>query len=417
MRLRALSLPSRFWRFYASSATSNLADGIGRTALPLLGATYTRNPVLISGLVSFAFLPWLLFALASGALVDRFDRRYAMSVANGLRAVSTAVLAALVITGHASIVAIYVASFLLGLAETVYDSASRAILPQVVSSADLDRANALLTVEETLGQTFLGAPIGSALFAVTVSIPLVLNASGFAIAALLILTLRGAYRPARETAPGSIRQEMRDGVRWLTNHVFLRTLTVLSATTAVFGGMISGVLVLYCLEVLRLPSADFGLVLLAAGAGSIVGGIASPPCARRFGRGPVLVVGGAVTGVTTAAMAFTRNGYVGAALFAVSAAGVMVWNVLTISVRQALIPHHLFGRVQGAYRTLVWGAIAIGAPIGGLIAAATGVAPVLFIAGAGLTLTTVWLARLTAAHRAELEFDVEQEALSPSSAS
>lgn len=411
------SLPGPFWRFYASSATSNLADGIGRTALPLLAASYTRNPVLISGLVSFAFLPWLLFALASGALVDRFDRRFAMSVANALRAVSSALLAVLVVTDNASIAAIYVASFLLGLAETVYDSASRAILPQVVSSADLDRANSLLTVEETLGQTFLGAPVGSALFAVAVSIPLVLNASGFAIAALLILTLRGAYRPVRETAPGSIRQEMRDGVRWLVAHVFLRTLTMLSATTAVFGGMISGVLVLYCLEVLRLPSADFGLVLLLAGAGSIIGGIAAPPLARRFGRGPVLVVGGVLTGVTTAAMAFTRNGYVGATFFAASAVGVMVWNVLTISVRQALIPHHLFGRVQGAYRTLVWGAIAIGAPIGGAIAAATGVAPVLLIAGVGLTLTTAWLARLTIAHRRELEFDADQGALSPSGAS
>ena len=94
-----------------------------------------------------------------------------------------------------------------------------------------------------------------------------------------------------------------------------------------------------------------------------------------------------------------------------------MWNVLTISVRQALIPHHLFGRVQGAYRTLVWGAIAAGAPIGGVIATATGVAPVLFIAGAGLTLATVWLARLTSAHRTELEFDAETAALSRTGAS
>ena len=182
--------------------------------------------------------------------------------------------------------------------------------------------------------------------------------------------------------------------------------------------MVSGVLVLYCLETLSLPSADFGLVLLVAGVGGIGGGLVAPPLARRYGRGPVLVAGAVVTGVPTAAMALTRNGYVGAGLFAVSAAGVMVWNVLTISVRQALIPHHLFGRVQGAYRTLVWGAIAAGAPIGGLIAAAAGVAPVLFVAGSGLTLAAVWLARLTAHHRTDLEFDrPETAALSPTGAS
>src|SRR6476646_11480460 len=98
-----MSLPSRFWRFYASSATSNRADGIGRTALPLLGATYTRNPVLISGLVSFAFLPWLLFALPSGALVDRTDRRVALAAANLVRAVTVGALALFVLTGTGSI--------------------------------------------------------------------------------------------------------------------------------------------------------------------------------------------------------------------------------------------------------------------------------------------------------------------------
>ena len=404
------ALPGRYWRFYASSATSNLADGIGRTALPLLAATYTRSPVLISGLVSFAFLPWLLFALAGGALVDRIDRRHAMSAANAVRAASVATLAGLVLAGGASIVAIYAVSFLLGLAETVYDSASRAILPQVVDSARLDRANSLLTIEETLGQTFLGAPVGSALFAVAVSVPLLLNAGGFALAALLVLTLRGAYRPVRDTVPGSLRQEMRDGVRWLVRHEFLRELTVLSAATACSGAWRAEC---WCSTASRrcaCPRPTSVWCCWCAGVGGIVGGLLAPPSARRYGRGPVLVAGAVVTGVPTAAMAFTRNGYLGAALFAVSAAGVMVWNVLTISVRQALIPHHLFGRVQGAYRTLVWGAIAAGAPIGGVIAAAGGVAPVLFVAGTGLTLAAGWLARLTARHRAELEFDRAQPA-------
>jgi MFS family permease len=177
------SLGQRFRRLYASSATSNLADGIGRTALPLLAASYTRSPVLIAGLVTFAFLPWLFFALPSGALVDRLDRRYAMAGANAVRAVSTGTLAVLVLTGAANIVIVYAVAFALGIAETVYDSASRAILPQVVASRDLDRANSLLTVEETLGQTFLGAPIGSALFVLAASLPLLFNAGGFAVAA------------------------------------------------------------------------------------------------------------------------------------------------------------------------------------------------------------------------------------------
>jgi MFS family permease len=397
-----MALARGFWRLYASSATSNLADGIGRTALPLLAASYTRSPVLIAGLVTFAFLPWLLFALPSGALVDRVDRRYAMAGANLVRAVSTATLAVLVVTDLANITVIYVVSFALGMAETVYDSASRAILPQVVPSRDLDRANSLLTIEETLGQTFLGAPVGSALFAVAVSIPLVLNASGFTLAALLVLTLRGSFRPARTGEKTSVRRDIADGVRWLVHHRFLRGLTAISAVTGVFQSMANGVFVLYVLEELRLPSGDFGLVLLVAGIGGLIGGLSTPALARRFGRGPMLTGGAVLSALAMGAMGFTRNGYVGAILFALSASGVMVWNVLTMSLRQALIPQQLFGRVQGAYRTLVWGAIPVGALAGGVIASMTGVRPVFVIGGSGLFICALFLSQLVRRHRAEL---------------
>ncbi|MGH8861919.1 MAG: MFS transporter [Jatrophihabitantaceae bacterium] len=394
-----MALAPRFWRLYASSATSNLADGVGRTAFPLLGATYTRNPVLISGLVTFAFLPWLLFALPSGALVDRVDRRYAMSAANAVRAVTSAALAVLVLADTATIGVIYVASFLLGLAETVYDSASRAILPQVVANVDLDRANGLLTVEETLGQTFLGAPIGSAIFAVALSLPLIVNASGFAVAALLVLTLRGSYRAMRVEAPTSIRADMRDGVRWLARHRFLRSLTMLSASSALFGAMTNGVFVLYVLDELRLPAGDFGFVLLGAGVGGLIGGLLAPPLARRFARGPILVWATLGTAVATGAMGLTRNGYLGSVLFGVAGLSVMIWNVLTMSLRQALIPHHLFGRVQGAYRTLVWGAIPVGALAGGVLAAHVGVRAVLVIDGVLSLGTTLVLAVVVRGHR------------------
>lgn len=388
-----------FWRLYASSATSNLADGMGRTALPLLAASYTRSPVAVAGLFTFAFLPWLLFALPSGALVDRVDRRHAMSAANALRALAMGALAVLVFMHDGNIALLYVVSFVLGLAETVYDSATRALLPQVVSADRLDTANSLLTVEETLGQTFLGAPVGSALFALAAAVPIVLNAGGFVIAALLVLTLRGNYRPVRPEEPTSIRHDIADGVRWLVAHRFLRELTLISAATAFVQTMATGVLVLYVLEVLHLPSGDFGYVLLVAGIGAIVGGVSTPKLAEWFGRGVLLTVGSFVAAVSTGLMAMTGNGFVGAALFAAAGAGVMVWNVLTMSLRQSLIPHELFGRVQGAYRTLVWGAIPLGALVGGALASAFGIRAVFAIAGAGMFVLAGVLGVLVRVHR------------------
>ncbi|MGH8963679.1 MAG: MFS transporter [Jatrophihabitantaceae bacterium] len=392
-----------FWRLYASSATSNLADGIGRTALPLLAAYYTRSPLLISGLASLAFLPWLFFALPSGALVDRVDRRYAMAAANAVRAVATAALGVLVLTHLANIVVLYTIAFALGVAETVYDSATRAILAQVVTTDRLDSANGLLTVEETLGQSFLGATIGSALFAFAVSAPFLLNASGFTVAAVLILTLRGRFRPTRTAAKASVRADVVEGVRWLTRHRFLRGLTLVSAGSAFVQSMGTGVLVLYVLEILRLPAGDFGYVMVGAGIGSIIGGIATPLLATRFGRGPLLVIGAVVSAVGVAGMGMTRNGYIAVILFALSGGGVMVWNVLTMSLRQALIPQALFGRVQGAYRTVVWGAIPLGSLAGGLLANAFGLRTVFVAAGAGLLVMAGFLSVLVRTHRDQLD--------------
>jgi MFS family permease len=401
------SLDRRFWRLYASSATSNLADGIGRTALPLLAVSYTRSPLLVAGLVTFSFLPWLLFALPSGALVDRVDRRRAMAVANLTRAVAMGLLALAVLTHTASIMIIYLVAFALGLAETVYDCASRALLPQVVGNRDLDRANSLLTIEETLGQVFLGGPVGSALFALAVSVPFLLNAGGFTLAALLVLTLRGSFRPARPEEPTSIRHDVADGIRWLVANRFLRGLTLISATTSCVQSMANGVFVLYVLDELRLPSGDFGLVLLAGGIGALGGGVATPPLTRRFGRGPMLTVGALVSGLATLTMSLTRNGFAGSALFGIAAAGVMVWNVLTMSLRQAMIPQHLFGRVQGAYRTLVWGGIPLGALAGGGLGDIVGIRPVFAVSGAGLALVSGWLWVLVRRHKDLLVDDPE----------
>ena len=399
-RVRAAPLSGRFRRFYGSSATSNLADGIGRTALPLLGASYTHSPLLISGLASFSFLPWLLFALPSGALVDRVDRRQAMAAANAVRAVAVATLAGLVLGHAASIIAIYAVSFALGFAETVYDSASRAILPQLVVSSQLEQANGWLTIEETLGQTLLGAPLGSMLFAVAGAAPLLLNTGGFVVAIGLLLAVRGNFRPRRDTH-STLRRDIGEGLKWLVRHRLLRGLTLVSAATAGAQSMAGGLLVLYVLEVLQLPAGDYGLVLLGAGIGGVLGGVCTPALARRFSRGPLLMAGAFAGAMLTVAMGLTHNGYVGATLFAIESFTVMIWNVLTMSLRQSLIPEELFGRVQGAYRTLVFGAVPVGSLLGGVVAGAFGVSAAFVLAGGVMLICAAGLAGVVR-HNAEL---------------
>ncbi len=407
-------LGSAFWRLFAASASSNVADGVARVALPLLAATLTRDPVLIAALTSLAFLPWLLFALPAGALVDRMDRRRAMAGANAVRVVALLVLAGTVLTGTSSLWALYAVAFTTGVAETVYDSAARAMLPQVVPRDRLDRGNSLLTVGEEGGQAFVGAPIGSALFAVLAAAPFLATATGYAAAAVVVLTLAGSYRPA---GPGgarrSVRRDVAEGVAWLWGHRFLRGFTVLSAVTAALESMVNGVLVLWVLDVLRVGEAGFGLLLTASGVGGVLGGVAAAPVAARLGRSPTLVLGAATPALAVAGAGLTSSAAVAAVLLAVVAAGVMAGNVLSMSLRQALIPEHLFGRVQGGYRTLVWGAIPVGALLGGLLAAATSVPTVFVVAGLGQLLAAGALAVLLARHRTLLRDAFSREVAAP----
>lgn len=389
-----------FWRLYAASAVSNLADGVNLVALPLLAATLTRDPVLVAGLTSLAFLPWLLFALPAGAVVDRVDRTRAMAAANVVRSLALGALAVTALTGTTSLVVLYAVAFAVGVAETVYDSAARAVLPQVVGKEQLDRGNGLLTTAEEASQGFIGAPLGSVLFALAVAAPLLTTAGGFLLAAVLVVGISGTQRPARSDGPRTtIRRDVAEGVGWLWRHRFLRGLTLVSASTSFTQSMTTGVLVLYALDTLRIGEAGYGLLLTAAGVGAVVGGLTAAPLARVVGRTATLVAGSVLAAATLGALAFTDDGLVAGALFAAGTAGVLFWNVLTMSLRQALIPGELFGRVQGGYRTLVWGGIPLGALVGGVLADATSVPTVFAVAGGAELVLAGVLWRLLVVHR------------------
>lgn len=396
-------LSGAFWRLFGSSAASNLADGVGRAVVPLLAATLTRDPLLISAITSLSFLPWLLFALPAGTLVDRSDRRRVMIRSNLFRAVLFALLASVVATGTASIWLLYVVVFMLGVAETLYDSAARAVLPQIVRRDQLDRGNGLLVTAETGMQTFVGAPVGALVFGLVAAAPLFGNMAFYAVAALVMVTVAGRFAPERNAAPAAgFRAELAAGVRWLWGHRFLRQLAAVNGVTSALQSMPNAVLVLYVLEVARVQEVFYGLVMLGGGVGGLLGGLVAPAVSRRLGRVRTLSLTAVLFPLPLIAMSLTDNAILGGTLYGLAAFFVMIGNVLSMSLRQALIPEELFGRVQGSYRTLVWGGIPIGALAGGVLAATTNVPTVFAVSGIGCLVVGVWVIALLRRHRDEL---------------
>jgi len=386
-------LGATYWRLWTATGLSGLADGVVKVALPLVAVQYTHSPTLIAGLAVALTLPWLLFSLPAGALADRLDRRRIMLVANGIRAGVLAALVLAVTVGAGSLWVLYVAALCVGTAETLYDTTAQSIVPQTVGPALLARANGRLYAVELTANQFVGPPLAGVLtvagVAVAIGAPLVLW-----LAAVGVLTLvRGVYR-AERAAPATMRADIAAGLRFLWRHRLLRTLAAIVGVFNLATSATSAVLVLYALGPMGLSEQGYGILLTATAAGSLLGSFVAEWMARVCGRVRSLTLAILAGAMLVGAPAVTANPFlVGAAAF-VGGVGVVVWNVISVSLRQRITPNELMGRVNSAYRLLAWGIMPVGAAAGGLLADWLGLRTVFLIMGMAVLVLLPFTARL-----------------------
>jgi MFS family permease len=384
-----------YWRLWTSAALSNLADGVVKVALPLVAIDFTRSPALVAGL-TFAFtLPWLVFALPAGALVDRLDRRSVMLGANVVRAALLALLVVAVASHLGSIWVLYVIAVGVGVAETLYDTASQSILPQIVARDALSKANGRLYAAELTAAQFVGPPLGGVLVAVGMVAAFATPVALWVVAVGALLLVRGRFRLPR-TERTTLRADIAEGLRYLRGHRLLRRFAALVGLFNFTNNAMMAVFVLYAVgpgSAMRLSSQAYGLLLTAFAVGSLVGSFVTEWLQRRIGRARALLLC-VVGNVVSAAMpAVTANAYAVGAAFLVGGLGVMVWNVITVSLRQRITPDRLLGRLNSCYRLLAWGTMPVGAAVGGLLAEFLGLRWV-FALLAGLTLVSFWGMRI-----------------------
>lgn len=363
-----------FTRLWGATLGGNLADGFASTAAPLLAATLTRDPVLISLLGVAQFLPWLLFGVLSGSVVDRFDRRRVAAVACGIRAVVAGLVCLLVATDSMVIAILIAAVFVFGAFETVADGALQAMVPSVVGRDGLVRANSRFQGTEVVAQSFVAAPLAGVFFAVAAALPFVFHSASYALAAVLVLTLPvSAARSAEahgEAPPERVgRHSLAEGIRFLAGHPVLRRLWGVNVVLALFNSLAQAVFVLYVLEVLGLPEAVYGVFAMTAAVGAVLGAVAGPRLVRRGGRGAVMIGSVLVTGASYVLCGLAPHVVVAGVGLLLVGGSVSVWNIVSITLRQELVPGRLLGRVHGAWRTLGWGLMPVGTFAGGLLGA------------------------------------------------
>ncbi|RKS86106.1 transmembrane secretion effector [Microbacterium sp. AG790] len=375
-RVHRSPLGRGFRTLWSAAVFSNLADGIGRTAVPLIAITLSSDPLVISALTALAFLPWLVFGLPAGMIVDRMDRRHVMALANVIRGTVALWLAILGASGSLSLWALFVATLVFGLGETLFDNATNAVIPGVVERDQLDRANGWIQAAQVTVDSFIATPISGVLFAVSLALPLWIGSAGYLVPVVLALflplsaarSLRTVPDPAGSTEPATPRAGTREALAYLWHHRYLRTMVVFTAFTGCALAFAQAVIILFFVDAMAVPAAAIGFVTAGLGVGALCGSLLAPRLVARWGRGPVMFWAIFSGGVAMLLTGIAPSVWTAIIAFALAACAVSIWNVPWGSLRQQIIPPEIFGRVLGVTRALTWGLFPIATILGGLVA-------------------------------------------------
>jgi len=362
------SLPKSYWRLFTSSTVSNLGDGMVVAAGPLLALQLTNDSRLIAAVTFAAMLPWLVLSLPAGVYLDRHDRQKIMYRANLVRGLVFTLIAVSAANDTLNIYLLIAASAVAGVCELFFDMSSQAILPAIVDEGSLELANSRLYISQIISNGFIGLPLGAWIFVIAISAPFAVNAVALVVAAILIRSIKVKNTAIIEQTDAPFSSELKQGLIWLWKHDLLRTLAIMLGVANMCGMFAHAVFVKFVRDELGLGARGFGILLAAISIGSILGGLVGESVSKRLGSTVALITAYVIFGLSDLIPGIFPQ------IWAVAISGVVmsiagtIWNVITVSMRQRLIPPELFGRVNSVYRFIGTGTTAIGALIGGQIA-------------------------------------------------
>ncbi|MDO8361369.1 MAG: MFS transporter [Actinomycetota bacterium] len=403
MARERVQLGGNYRKLYVATALSNVGDGMSAVAYPWLATAITRNPLLVASVAAAQRLPWLFFTLPAGVITDRVDRKRAMVLMDSLRCGFTLLVAFAVLSEQGTLPApddvknivgtrtglyllLLAATVLLGCAEVLRDNCGQTFMPSIVEPQHLERANGRMWAIESAANTFIGPPVGSLLLLAAFSVPFFVDAASFFFAAALVALIPGTFRASRpDRAPAmagagagafagavgspSWRAELAEGVKWLWGNQLLRSMAIILGVMNMASSLSGAMFVLFSQDVLDITPLTFTFMGFGFAVGSVVGGYVAPWMSRTFGSGTCLAITLGSSAVAHLLVGLSSWWPLTAVLFAVGTLLGSTWNVITVSLRQTIIPSHLLGRVNSVYRFFAWGMMPVGAMLGGAVVA------------------------------------------------
>lgn len=362
-----LLVRNRNYRLLLPAGTlTNLGDGVIALALPWLATLMSRDPLAIAAVAAAGRMPWLLFALPSGVIIDRTDRRKLIARADMIRAgIVTAIMMLALSEPVAGAVWLLAGlAFLLGSAEVMRDNAAQTILPSIVAPADLEVANGQMWSAEQLMGQFIGPPLAGVLIGLGIAVPFGLDGAALVFAAGMVwlITL-----PPQLTNSARFWPALVEGINWMRKDRLLFRFAVTLGMVNFLFSMATTITILFSQEILGLSAAEHGLLLSAAATGAVAGSLGAPLITKGIGAQAALYLSFLTWGMAYAAIGLSSTAWVVGAAMALFMAASMLWNVITVSWRQRRIPAELLGRVNSIYRFFGWGSMPLGAIAAGIL--------------------------------------------------
>jgi|GEM_PF-1785656 MFS family permease len=380
-------------KLFGAFSLTFLGDGLTLAAVPWLVSTLTTDTLYASITMTALRLPWLIFSLPVGVLIDRYSRKHMLVGASFTRMIFLLFLTVCIWGGWISIPLLALFMFGIGLSRVVFDSTVQTIIPQIVEEKKLEKANGQFTAGQLITSDILGVALGGFIITMHIVYPFAIDTVTALISLLLIMGLRGSFKPATESkesqAPdasaGAAKQttqeeseqntrpmknwkrEMWSGIQYVFQDRFLRGLAILSVTITLMFSMILVTQIFFVREVLQLEAYAFGILISIATVGSILGSQAVAYMRKRWSSKKLILLSILSMGLLYGGVGLTSNAYVVGGLYFCAAFFIVVYNVVRSSILQRSVPNELLGRVGSVFRFLSFGISAIGTLLGGLL--------------------------------------------------
>jgi MFS family permease len=375
---------------------SEIGTEVTRLALPTAAIVLLHAGAFQVGLLAaLEFLAFPVLGLIAGVYADRLNRRRILIVCDAGRLIVLASVPAAYFAGVLSMGQLYVVALVLGVCTVFFDVAYQSYLPALIPRTDLLEGNSKLEITRSASQV-IGPALGGLLIQAIRAAPAILvDSFSYLVSIATLVWIRHAEPDARPSgeAPAGFFAEMWEGVKVVLGHPIIRLIAGCTATSNLGSNMAFAIVLLFAYNRLGLTPGQVGAVFAIGSVGALIGAVVAVPVARRIGLGPTIVLGG-IGNAFNFLVPLAIFGYP-FALLSVAFFGILftgsIYNINQVSLRQAIVPVRLQGRLNATVRTIVWGTIPLGNFLGGVLGTRLGLVPTLYIGAAVATLAVVFI--------------------------